>query len=399
MTTDASIDLIHRLYIAVLGRPADSVALQTYGKWLDDSPGNQSKVLLAVATSNEAADIYGGRGAAEIIDIIHHHVFAKSPDAVVRARLAAQLESGATGLDGIVSLVMTSVGASDIEAYNAKLAAAKAFMALIDTPRDVHAYSGERANNLARDYLDDVRDSASLSAATNAIKLDALMVAIGAVAPVSNSVLIDAQVQEMYIAFFGRAADYHGLRYWANLFNGKPSDAIQDVVAAAFGDAREYRETYGGKSSAVMVDMVYQNLFGRAGEAKGVQYWSALLDKGALGLHNVAKAIAEGALGTDLFAYDAKVTVSSAISAQIDTPAETLAYSDMGANKVVYDYIARVKDAVTFAAAIDPLAIQKLIEGLPLGVGVSSDLPAAAAGPHNPALIVGSPITGIDSFY
>ena len=92
---------------------------------------------------------------------------------------------------------------AEAAAVSAKIAAANALTALIDTPLAMRAYRGERANNLLRDYLDNVRDVPTLAAATTPAALGALLASIGAVAPVAAPVLIDIQVQEMYVAFFG----------------------------------------------------------------------------------------------------------------------------------------------------------------------------------------------------
>lgn len=399
MPTVASANFIHSTYVVVLGRPADAVALQTYGAMLDAGPGNESKVVLAVLASNEAQNIYGKLTVAQAIDVLYGHMFGKPADVGLRDRLAAQIENGSADLEDVFSLIISPQGAAEAAAVSAKLAAASTFMTLIDTPLEVQAYRGERANDLLRDYLDTVRDAPTLAAATTPAALDALLRSIGAVAPVAAPVLIDIQVQEMYIAFFGRAADYNGLGFWTGTFNGKPSDATQGLVAAAFGNAQEYRDTYGGKTSAVMVDTVYKNLFGRSGEKAGVDYWSGLLDQGAIGLHNVVKAIAEGARGSDLFAYDAKVTVASAISAQLDKPAEIIAYGGNAANKLVYAYIARVKDAATFTAAVDPLEITKLIDSM---VGIMPQMAGDAVvsvAPHDAVVLVGAPVSDAGNFY
>ena len=399
MTTAASASFIHSTYIVVLGRPADAVALQTYGAMLDAGPGNESKVVLAVLASDEAQNIYSKLTVAQMIDVLYGHMFGKPADVVLRDRLAAQIENGSADMEDVFFLIVSPQGASEAATISAKIAAANTFMAQIDTPVDVQAYRGERANDLLRDYLDNVRDAPTLAAATTPVALNALLLSIGAVAPAAAPVLIDIQVQEMYIAFFGRAADFNGLKFWTGTFNGKPSDATQETVAAAFGNAQEYRDTYGGKTSAVMVDTVYKNLFGRSGETAGVDYWSSLLDKGAIGLHNVVKAIAEGARGSDLFAYDAKVTVASAISAQLDTPAETIAYGGNAANKLVYAYIARVKDAVTFTAAVDPLEIKKLIDSMLAVVPQALGDAVVADAPPDAVVLVGAPVSDAGNFY
>lgn len=390
MTTAAHTDLIHRIYIAVLGRPADLAALQTYGALLDANFANVGKLAAAVAASNEATDLYAGRTTAQMIDIVHQHLFGKAADVGTRERIAAQFDSGTIDMNSIVTLFLAAAGASGTATADAKLAAAKAITALIDTPAELQAAIAAPSLERLRDYLDGVSDQ-TLATSISPRVLGDVLLGIGAATPLSTPAQIEQQVQEMYVAFFGRAAESAGLQYWARLFDGKPSEATQDLLAGVFGTSREYLDTYGNRPTAAVVETVYQNLFGRSGETAGVQYWSTLLDQGTIGLNNVVKAISEGARGSDLFAYDAKVRVAAAITAEIDTPAETLAYAATNSIALVRAYVGRVTDAATFTAAIDPVALKKLIDSMVLIRG-QSDFFTVLEGQAEPAaVLVGMP--------
>ncbi len=390
MTTAAHIDLIQRIYIAVLGRPADLVALQTYGAMLDANLANVGKLAAAVAASNEATDLYAGRTSAQMIDTVHQHLFGKPAEIGTRDRIAAQFDNGTIDINSIVTVFLAAAGPSGTATADAKLAAAKAITALIDTPGELQAAIASPSLARLRAYLDGVSEQTLATSISPRVLSDVLL-EIGAATPLSNADQITLQVQEMYVAFFGRAAEAEGLQYWARLFDGKPSEATQEVLAAAFGTAREYLDTYGNRPTAAMVDTVYQNLFGRAGETAGVQYWSSLLDQGTIRLNNVVKAISEGARGSDLFAYDAKVRVAAAITAEIDTPAESLAYAASNSAALVRAYVGRVTDAATFTAAIDPSALKKLIDSMVLIRG-QSDFFTVFEGQAEPvAALVGVP--------
>ena len=388
MTTAAHTDLIHRIYIAVLGRPADLAALQTYGALLEANVANVGKLAAAVAASNEATNLYAGRTTAQMIDTVHQHLFGKPADSGTRDRIAAQLDSGTIDINNVVTVFLAAAGASGTATADAKLAAAKAITALIDTPAELQAAIAAPSLDRLRDYLGGVSEQ-TLATSISARALSDVLLGIGAGTPLSTPAQIEQQVQEMYVAFFGRAAETAGLQYWARLFDGKPSEATQERLASVFGTSREYLDTYGNRPTAAVVETVYQNLFGRSGETAGVQYWSTLLDQGAIGLNNVVKAISEGARGSDLFAYDAKVRVAAAITAQIDSPLETLAYAATDSIALVRAYVGRVSDAASFTAAIDPEAIQKLIDSMVLIRGQSESFTVFEGQADQPAMLVG----------
>lgn len=181
-------------------------------------------------------------------------------------------------------------------------------------------------------------------------------------------------VQELYIAYFGRPADVAGLEFWSGMLNAERATIPQ--IALAFASSAEYKETYSGSSSPFIVASVYQQLFGHAPDPGGAEYWNALLQQGAIGIDNVVTAIAGGARGTDLFAFQAKVSAAAAFTAALDTPAETLAYVE-STHGIVSAYIARVMDAATLAAAIEPKALAALIDSF--GDNFNPSLPPVGA--------------------
>lgn len=167
------------------------------------------------------------------------------------------------------------------------------------------------------------------------------------------------EVQKLYVAYFSRPADYAGLQYWSNILATNPNGYQQ--ISANFSSSNEYQTTYGGMDNRSVVSKVYVNLFGRPAESAGVDYWAALLDKKAITIDNVVTQIAAGALGSDLFAYNAKVAVSSAFTTRLDLPNEQKAYSGTAANNIAIDFIAGVHDLNTAASSRDPGVIDDVI--------------------------------------
>lgn len=156
-------------------------------------------------------------------------------------------------------------------------------------------------------------------------------------------------IQKLYVAYFSRPADVAGLIYWDGVVATAKGNTA--AVSAAFAASGEYRSTYAGKDTAAVVDTVYMNLFGRHAEPAGVQYWSSLLDSGAVTVDGVVTAVAGSALTTDLAACTSKVAASTAFTAALDTTPEILAYSGGLANLAGVMFLAGVTDATSLAAA------------------------------------------------
>lgn len=167
------------------------------------------------------------------------------------------------------------------------------------------------------------------------------------------------EVQKLYVAYFSRPADPAGLSFWANQLQTNPNG--YQNISAAFSTSAEYRATYGGMDNRAVVAEVYDNLFGRAAEAAGVDFWANALNNGAMTIDNVVTQIAAGAQGNDRIAYNGKVGVSTAFTNRIDTDAEKAAYSGSVANKIAIDYVANVKDLDTGARYSQPGLIDETI--------------------------------------
>ncbi len=100
---------------------------------------------------------------------------------------------------------------------------------------------------------------------------DALIVAL--IATEQN--FTDARLVRLYEAFFKRPPDAGGYAYWADqLASGK--GLVR--TAAQFAGSSEFVRTYGSLGNAAFVDLVYQNVLGRPGDAAGRAFWTGQLD-------------------------------------------------------------------------------------------------------------------------
>lgn len=167
-------------------------------------------------------------------------------------------------------------------------------------------------------------------------------------------------VQQLYVAYFNRPADPAGLDFWAKAIAS--ANGSTAAVAAAFSTAVEYTEAYKGMTNAQIVDQVYQNLFGRStGSDKGAQFWIDGLDKKTITVADVVVAVAAGAQGTDLTAFNNKVIAATQFTASLDTDAEIAGYAGTDANAIAREFLAGVTTNATLAAAIEPANLNQVV--------------------------------------
>jgi len=146
-------------------------------------------------------------------------------------------------------------------------------------------------------------------------------------------------IQRAYIAFFNRPTDVDGLYHWLN-YVGSNQDLLDQ-----FAQSEEYLSDYAGKSDVEIIQTIYQNLFGRAPEPEGLNYWEAQMNAGWVTISNAALAILAGAQGTDWTTIQNKVEVAQAFTDALDTPDEINAYARAGDNNVGHlakDWLATV---------------------------------------------------------
>ena len=84
-------------------------------------------------------------------------------------------------------------------------------------------------------------------------------------------------VARLYFAYFLRIPDYDGLTFWINYYRaGYAFSAISD----AFAGSGEFTSRYGALANDQFVDLVYQNVLGRAADTGGKAYWLGQLNGG-----------------------------------------------------------------------------------------------------------------------
>jgi len=90
------------------------------------------------------------------------------------------------------------------------------------------------------------------------------------------------QLQELYVAYFGRAADPTGLDYWVEKGTTQAGFAATQYAQAEFKDA------YGSKSVEAQVNQIYKNLFDREADVTGLTYWTQQINLGNIQVAEIA---------------------------------------------------------------------------------------------------------------
>jgi hypothetical protein len=105
----------------------------------------------------------------------------------------------------------------------------------------------------------------------------------------------------LYFSFFRRLPDYAGLTFQAQqLRNGVP---VQEV-AQAFASSPEFTTTYGALTNAQYVDLVYQNVLGRAPDPAGQAFYLDGLNNGTMTRGSVMVGFSESPEFTNMVAND-----------------------------------------------------------------------------------------------
>jgi S-layer protein len=183
-------------------------------------------------------------------------------------------------------------------------------------------------------------------------------------------------VQELYVTYFGRPADYNGLQNFeaALAAAGAPTDlpgllsaystnaAIKSLVDS-FGASPESIMLYGqvttaSSSATAFVTAVFENLLNRAPAASGLSFWVSAITSGSVSLGNAALAIAAGALSNntaqgliDGATVSNKIAAASAFTTDVAGADGVAAYSGPAAAILARGFLSGITSATSSQAA------------------------------------------------
>jgi len=181
-------------------------------------------------------------------------------------------------------------------------------------------------------------------------------------------------ISDLYVAYFNRAPDVDGLMYWfREVMNG--STWTLPTIAQSFTDQAEYRETYPpGLSNREFISAIYQNLFDRAPDAAGWDYWENDLNHGVprdVFIYSIIQgAYAPSGSATDRALLNNKHDVSLYYSEQLATSEE--AFDETSIDQLLNRVTDDAQTVVKAEAVID-----YVIDNTVTLTGLITDTPAA----------------------
>ncbi|MFJ3484660.1 DUF4214 domain-containing protein [Pseudomonas sp. NPDC090202] len=193
-----------------------------------------------------------------------------------------------------------------------------------------------------------------------------------------------AQIQQLYVAYLGRAADKAGLDYWANQLNTVPATLTLENLRANFvNEQPEYQNAYAGLTRAETVSKIYLQLFGRPADTDGLAYWTT--GGGAnVNADQLLVAFLAGASATD-----AKTIANKVLVAEVYTSTAGDNYAKADATSI----ISEVKDDTT--SVTDALA--HLEDGSLSGIAIPAGLAAVKAAAVAQAAVIADQATKVTS--
>jgi hypothetical protein len=200
-------------------------------------------------------------------------------------------------------------------------------------------------------------------------------------------------LEELYVSYYGRAADPAGLNYWESQEAAGQSDA---VIATNFAPQLETLGLYPGLNTPTLlgstpslqvtfITAVYQNLFGHAPDTAGQSYWQGQLTAGANPGFMVNQIIL-GALGTDATSIANRATVAGLYTTAVASAVPAVTWNpnlDTPQSRTIINTITSSSTSVTAATSLIAAAIVKDQSG---NTGVAGNTLILTGGPDSFAL-------------
>ncbi|HEY8023236.1 MAG TPA: DUF4214 domain-containing protein, partial [Burkholderiaceae bacterium] len=178
-------------------------------------------------------------------------------------------------------------------------------------------------------------------------------------------------VQELYVAYFGRPADYFGLQNFeaalasanaptdaAGLSAAYSTNAAVKSLVDSFGTSAESAALYGSGSTESFVTAIFENLLNRAPAVAGLTFWVNAINSGSVTKGDAALAIAAGAQANttpqgilDGKTIDNKLTVAGNFTTDLGASSnDIVAYSGAAAAAAARGLIAHVDNSTDTTA-------------------------------------------------
>ncbi|WP_161897901.1 DUF4214 domain-containing protein [Pseudomonas yangonensis] len=155
-----------------------------------------------------------------------------------------------------------------------------------------------------------------------------------------------SDLQQLYIGYFGRAADQAGLNFWLGAINNDGLSLAN--VHAAFVNSDEYNAQYEGLTVSQKVAAVYENVLGRVADTEGAAFWTKAIEDGTITEDQLIEALLSGLSTKDAQAISNKIVVANYYTSAKGDAYNEASKAESGAIiKTVTDKLSTVGDALT----------------------------------------------------
>lgn len=124
-----------------------------------------------------------------------------------------------------------------------------------------------------------------------------------------SALTVQKQITAIYIGYYDRAPDPFGLAFWENVMESGSGFSLADVATDYAGQdetlaAYPFFEAPTSDGAAGFITELYMNLFNRAPDQEGLEFWAGVLEsavagEGSVSIGEIILAIIEGAQDTD----------------------------------------------------------------------------------------------------
>lgn len=222
---------VYRVYQATLDRAPDNNGLSYWTGLLADGAIDLQEVADRFINSTEFQVLYSETDNSEFLTLLYQNVLGRDPDANGMSYWRDQLESGARSREEIV------LGFSESQEY--------------------------RENT----------------------EVDTLLLSRG-----SMQTEFTDDAFRLYQTTLGREPNLGGMTYWSE--QQAEGAAFLDLVAG-FVNSPEFQTAYGNLDDAGFISQLYQNVFGRAPDSGGLNWWVDQLESGAYTRERVVASFAQ----------------------------------------------------------------------------------------------------------
>ena len=184
-----------------------------------------------------------------------------------------------------------------------------------------------------------------------------------------------ATVQLLYVAYYGRASDVGGSKFWQEKiresgfsYSPRQGDGLSnqerplyDRIVVDFGQSQESAFLYFGKSAKESANMVYNFCFDRDAEidsVTGFNYWTEKLEKKEITLSQLAAEVALGARGVDLVHLSNKVESANRFYNALDSSGAQSGYSGARDSFIARDWLEGYGDMIATTNQADRVVNQ-----------------------------------------